>query len=224
MAGLDAIAARLTGPDGPFEMVVEDVLGAHMPVFKNRLRSLRALLEASLAHGEKDYLVYEDRRISYAEHLRLVASVARALHERFGVAKGDRVAILAANCPEWIVSFWAAQALGAVAVGLNGWWAGDEIAYGARDCDPKVLIADRRRLERVSKGVCSACPSSRSRPSSRSSRPTIAVRHCPTLRSPKTIPPRSCTRAGPRAGPRARSTRSATSSLCSASSSSTARA
>ena len=150
MADLEAIEARLTGPGGPFEIVVEDVLGTPMPVFKNRLRSLRALLEQSASQGEKEYLVYEDRRISYVEHLRGVASVARALRERFGVQKGDRVAILAANCPEWIISFWAAQALGAVAVGLNGWWAGDEIAYGVRDCDPKVLIADRRRLQRAS--------------------------------------------------------------------------
>ncbi len=153
MADLDAIEARLTGPGGPFEMVVEDVLGARMPVFKTRLRSLRALLEASLAQGDKEYLVYGERRISYAEHFLLVASAARALQERFGVGKGDRVAILAANCPEWIVAFWAAQKLGAVAVGLNGWWAGDEISYGVRDCDPKVLIVDRRRLERVSRAA-----------------------------------------------------------------------
>ena len=65
---------------------------------------------------------------------------------------GQRVvtAKLAENGPAWILSFWAAQALGAVAVGLNGWWVGDEIRYGVRDCDPKLLIADRRRLERVS--------------------------------------------------------------------------
>ena len=150
MADFAAIESRLTGPGGPFELVVEDVLGARMQVFKNRLRSLRALLEQSAAQGEKEYIVYEGRRISYAEHLRSVASLARALRDRFGVGKGDRVAILAANCPEWIISFWAAQALGAVAVGLNGWWAGDEIVYGVRDCDPKLLIADCRRLARVS--------------------------------------------------------------------------
>lgn len=150
MADLAAIEARLTGPGGPFEIAVEDVLGARMPVFKNRLRSLRSLLELSSAQGEKEYLVHRDRRISYDEHLRLVAKLAGVLRDRFGVRKGDRVAILAENGPEWILSFWAAQALGAVAVGLNGWWVGDEILYGVRDCDPKLLIADRRRLERVS--------------------------------------------------------------------------
>ena len=45
MADLAAIEARLTGPGGPFEIAVEDVLGARLPVFKNRLRSLRSLLE-----------------------------------------------------------------------------------------------------------------------------------------------------------------------------------
>jgi acyl-CoA synthetase (AMP-forming)/AMP-acid ligase II len=157
MADLAAIEARLTAPGAPFELAVEDVLGARMPVFKTRLRSLAGLLAQSGVHGAKEYLVYEGRRISYAEHLRVVGSVARALAERYGVGKGDRVAILAENRPEWIVTFWAAQALGAVAVGLNGWWAGDEIRYGVADCDPKVVIGDRRRLERV-RGVALGAP------------------------------------------------------------------
>jgi acyl-CoA synthetase (AMP-forming)/AMP-acid ligase II len=50
------------------------------------------------------------------------------------------------------VTFWAAVDLGAVAVGLNGWWAGDEIRYGVADCDPAVLVADRKRLDRVAGG------------------------------------------------------------------------
>ena len=41
MSSEDAILARLTAPGGPFEVVVEDVLGEQMPVIKNRPRSLR---------------------------------------------------------------------------------------------------------------------------------------------------------------------------------------
>ena len=62
---------------------------------------------------------------------------ARSLRDEYGVGPGDRVAILAANCPEWIVTFWATVSLGAIAVGLNGWWVGDEIRYGIDDCDPE---------------------------------------------------------------------------------------
>jgi acyl-CoA synthetase (AMP-forming)/AMP-acid ligase II len=143
------IEAQLTGPGAPFEIVEESVLGTRVPVFKERVRSLRALLEASAGFGDREYLVCGDLRLSFQEHARVVASVARAFSERYGIRKGDRVAILAANCPEWIISFWAALSLGAIAVGLNGWWAGDEIEYGVADSDPKLLVGDAKRLARI---------------------------------------------------------------------------
>jgi acyl-CoA synthetase (AMP-forming)/AMP-acid ligase II len=149
MAALRAAEQRLLGPGGPFEIGVEDVLGEPLAVFKGRARSLRELLERSATFGDKEYVVYEGRRLSYAAHLRAVASVARALEERFGVGRGDRVAIVAANSPEWVITFWAAASLGAIAVGLNGWWAGDEILYGVADAAPKLLIGDAKRLARL---------------------------------------------------------------------------
>ncbi len=152
MSAADALRAleeKLTAPGAPFAMAVEPVLGEPMRVFQNRARSLRELLLRSAAFGDREYLVYEGRRIGFDAHLRAVASLARALEERFGVGRGDRVAILAANCPEWAIAFWAATSLGAIAVGLNGWWAGDEIRYGVRDSDPKLVIGDAKRLARL---------------------------------------------------------------------------
>jgi acyl-CoA synthetase (AMP-forming)/AMP-acid ligase II len=146
----EELAARLTAKGSPFEIVEEDVLGERMQVYRNRARSLRALLEASAEHGDKTYFVFDDgRRVGFAEHLRVVGSVARALREDYGVGKGDRVAILGANSPEWIVTYWATVSLGAIAVGMNGWWAGDEIRYGLELVEPKLLVADERRLGRL---------------------------------------------------------------------------
>jgi acyl-CoA synthetase (AMP-forming)/AMP-acid ligase II len=149
MASLEEIEARLMGPGAPFEIVEEEVLGERMQVIKNRRRSLRELLEASAAFGDKEYIVYEGRRISYAEHLHQVASVARALRERYGIEPGDRVAILAANCPEWLITLWATVSLGGVVAALNGWWKADEILYGVENSDPKLVVGDRKRLARV---------------------------------------------------------------------------
>ncbi|WP_431952761.1 class I adenylate-forming enzyme family protein [Nocardia lijiangensis] len=143
------IVGRLTGPGGAFEMTVEDVLGAPLPVVKNRGRALREVLAASVALGDREYLVTEDRRLSYAEHAAEVGALARALRDRYGVGKGDRVGILAANTPEWVVTFWAAQCLGAIAVGYNAWWAPREIAYGLEHTAPSVLIADAKRAAQV---------------------------------------------------------------------------
>lgn len=149
MPSEEEIHAQVYGPGAPFELTTETVRGNQMQVFRNRLPSLRAMLEGSAAHGENEYLVFDTRRISYARHFELVASIAHALREDYGVRKGDRVAILAANTPEWILSFWATVSIGAIAVGLNGWWTGDEIRYGLEDAAPKLLIADAKRLARL---------------------------------------------------------------------------
>jgi steroid-24-oyl-CoA synthetase len=149
MTTREELRARLTGPGGMFEIVEESVLGERMQVFKNRPRSLRELLAQSALHGEKEYLVQGDRRIRYADHVKLVASLAAVLRDRYGIGKGDRVAVLAENRVEWPLAFWATQSLGAITAALNGWWTADEIAYGLADSEPKLLIADRKRLARA---------------------------------------------------------------------------
>ncbi len=150
---LARVEAMLLAPGGAFEVVDVEVGGVTVRSFKNRIRTLRDLLLKSVDFGDSTYMLATDgvheRRLSYAEHARLVASVATALRDRFGVQPGDRVAILGANCPEWVISFWAAISLGAIAVGLNGWSTGPEIRYFLDDCEPKVLVADRKRIERL---------------------------------------------------------------------------
>ncbi|MCC6993853.1 MAG: acyl--CoA ligase [Deltaproteobacteria bacterium] len=150
---LARVEAELLAPGAPFELEWADVLGERMQVFKRRPRSLGALLAGARGFGAAEALVFTGAagpgpRLSFDELLARVASVAAALRAR-GIDRGDRVAILAANCPEWIVAFWATVSLGAVAVGLNAWWAGPEIAHALADADPKLLICDVRRAERL---------------------------------------------------------------------------
>ncbi|TDD91054.1 long-chain fatty acid--CoA ligase [Actinomadura darangshiensis] len=147
------IVRKLTGPGGEFELREEDVLGARLPVFANRARNLGEVLTRSASFGDRDYLVTASRRVSFAEHAAAVASMARALRDDLGVQPGDRIAIDAANGPEWIVSFWATIAAGGVAVGYNAWWAPREIEYALGHTDPKVVIADEKRAALISEDV-----------------------------------------------------------------------
>jgi acyl-CoA synthetase (AMP-forming)/AMP-acid ligase II len=150
------VEAQLLEPGGFFELETVEVLGAPVTTFKNRPRSLRDLLTGSLNNPDATYVVFTDgeteRAITFGEHGRLVASVASALQTEYGVGPGDRVAILAANCPEWILTLWATISLGAVAVGLNGWSTGPEIRYFLDDAEPKVLVADAKRVARLEGG------------------------------------------------------------------------
>ena len=129
-----------------YDLVEEDVLGLRMTVFRDRHRSLRSLLDASLDYGDRDYLVdgaaaEGGRRISFADHHAAVGRVASWLADQ-GVRKGDRVAILGRNSIEWVVAFWATVSLGAIAVGLNAWWARAEVDQALADCEPTLFFED----------------------------------------------------------------------------------
>ncbi len=139
----------LSGPGQPFEIVEEAVLGERMEVYRNRPRSLREVLGRSAAHGDAVYVVCGDERVTYSEHLARVAAFASVLRDEYGVGRGDRVAILAANCPEWIVAFWATVSIGAVVASMNAWWADPELEYALGHSEPTVVVGDAERLERV---------------------------------------------------------------------------
>jgi long-chain acyl-CoA synthetase len=122
--------------------------GVEMLVWKNAARNLGQILELSRHHGDSDFLVYEDQRVSFAEHYRIVATLAQRLRA-VGVTPGDRVAIAARNLPQWVESFWATIAVGAISVPLNAWWTTDELLYGLNDSGAHVAFVDEERLERL---------------------------------------------------------------------------
>ena len=152
-AAAQQVADGLTAPGAPFELVEEDVLGVRVPVFRNRVRSLGELVRDSVRFGDRVYAATATTEMTFAEHARQVASLAAALREEHDVQPGDRVAIAAANSPEWVTAFWATVSLGAIAVGFNAWWAGGEVAYALGHAEPKVVIADAKRAVIVEAGV-----------------------------------------------------------------------
>jgi len=141
--------ANLCGAGGFFELVEEDVLGRRYEVFANRHNSVRDLLASAEQFGDREYLVLENQRLTFAETIHRVNSAAQALKQDCNIQKGDRVAILAANCPEWVIAFLATVSIGAIASAFNGWWTPAEIEYGINHSQPKLLIGDAARLARL---------------------------------------------------------------------------
>jgi steroid-24-oyl-CoA synthetase len=144
------VQAQLTGPGGMFEVTTEDVLGRPMQVYAQRMRSLREITDAAAGRGDDaTFLVYGDRTYGFRAFVEASYGVGHALAERCGIGPGDRVAVLSQNNPEWCLAFWGTVAQGAILVGLNGWWKADEILYGLQDSGATVLVADRKRFERI---------------------------------------------------------------------------
>jgi len=132
------------------------IRGVPTRTWKNAPPSLRAVVEVSRASADRVFLVHEDERVTFEAFHRAVATLAEVLAAD-GVVKGDRVAIVMRNLPEWPVAFYAAASVGAIVTPLNAWWTGPELEYGLIDSGAKVALVDAERLERLSEHLPN-CP------------------------------------------------------------------
>jgi len=108
------------------------------------------------AFAGREFLVHEEDRATFEGFHRAVAALAAQLAAD-GVVKGDRVALVMRNLPEWPVAFFAAASLGVIVTPLNAWWTGPELQYGLADSGSKVAIVDPERLDRIIEHL-PACP------------------------------------------------------------------
>jgi long-chain acyl-CoA synthetase len=105
-------------------------------------RSLADLVSgAAAAVPDKAALVHGDRTVTYAELEDRVRRAAAAL-ARLGVRKGDRVALVVGNTPEFVEALHGTLRLGAVAAPLNVMLTPEEAAYVLADADANVVVAD----------------------------------------------------------------------------------
>ncbi len=75
LVGKGELSAVAAIPD-PFEIITEPVRGVSLPVFRNRRRSLREMLEAARRFSDRTYLIDGERRLSFAAHLTAVDTLA----------------------------------------------------------------------------------------------------------------------------------------------------
>ncbi len=145
----DAAVAELTSEGQAFELNTVNVRGIEYRNFANMQRNLGEYFQVMHAHAEKTFAVYLNERYTFAEGYQHSAEFGAALVADYGIQKGDRVAILSRNNPQWMMAFIGTTSVGAVAVPMNGWWTTEELDYGFGDCGAKVVVADRQRIERL---------------------------------------------------------------------------
>jgi len=148
--------ALMTAPGSPLEIEEVVVEGVKLKSWKNQPPTLRSIVEASRVHGDRVFLVYEDERVTFEAFYRAVSALAREFQAQ-GVVKGDRVAVIMRNLPEWVVAFYAAASIGAIVTPLNAWWTGPELEYGLTDSGSKVAVVDAERYQRITEHLHN-CP------------------------------------------------------------------
>jgi fatty-acyl-CoA synthase len=91
---------------------------------------------------DKAAIRFAGRTLTYAGLAARIAATASALKSELAVGRGDRVAILAANHPDYLVALYACARLGAMLVPINWRLAVPEQLYILRDSGAKVLVVE----------------------------------------------------------------------------------
>jgi long-chain acyl-CoA synthetase len=99
------------------------------------------LHSADSAYAGRPVIHFNGRDIGHDEFVDLVRRLAGAFVAR-GVKPGDRVLILAKNCPEWIASYFAALSCGGVAVPVNPALTSSEVGYIVEHAAPSLVVTD----------------------------------------------------------------------------------
>lgn len=149
---LDEAIADLLATTPAFAVGDAEIRGVSYRVFTNAPPHARALLQASRqaqGDGAADYLVHEDERWTYDAFCFEIKILSQVLQSRFGVGKGDPVAIAMRNAPEFLILMMATASIGAVAVLLNAWWTCEELDYALRDSKVRLVFADAPRAARI---------------------------------------------------------------------------
>jgi fatty-acyl-CoA synthase len=111
------------------------------PVWTTPLTPLAFLRRSADVYPDKTAIVYDDRRVTYAEFAAEATRVAHGLRGS-GITPGDRVAYLLPNVPEMLVAHFAVPLAGAVLVAINTRLSTEEIRYILDHSGAKVLVTD----------------------------------------------------------------------------------
>ena len=105
---------------------------------------LCSLIDRNAAFSpDKTAIAFEDERLSYAAFAARIERTATALKQELGVGRGDRVAILSLNRPDYLVLLYACARLGAMLVPLNWRLAVAEQLFILTDAGAKVVMLER---------------------------------------------------------------------------------
>lgn len=120
----------------------------------------QAVTRWARATPNSEAIVFGDTRMSWKEFAREVDLAAAAFVE-LGVRPGDRVALLATACPEFLVTYIAASKVGAIWVGLSPKFTLAELLYVVADCQPRVIVSqaahEGAELTTTAKELANSC-------------------------------------------------------------------
>ncbi|MFN8234471.1 MAG: AMP-binding protein, partial [Actinomycetota bacterium] len=97
------------------------------------------LADAAAEFPDRPAIAFLGKHISYRALLEQVERFSGVL-AGLGVRKGDRVGLLLPNSPQYVIAWYAAVRLGAIAVGNNPLYTQRELSHQVKDFEPAVMV------------------------------------------------------------------------------------
>ncbi len=115
--------------------------------FPQALREKSINNGAKVAFREKDFGIWNE--VTYHEYFEKVKSLSLGL-AKLGLQRGEKLAIIGDNRPEWVISELAAQSLGSITVGIYQESLPHEIAYILDDCGARIVVVeDQEQVDKL---------------------------------------------------------------------------
>jgi crotonobetaine/carnitine-CoA ligase len=108
----------------------------------------RLIEEKARTHRDRVFLFFEDQKITY-EQLDLVSNQFAHGFRDFGIQKGDKIAIMMQNHPNYLYTWFGSAKLGAIEVPINTAYKGDSLKHIINNSDSKLLVIDAPLAERL---------------------------------------------------------------------------
>lgn len=148
-AQLDTAIKQLTHADSPWAVEPIEINGVSYFHYPKAPKTLIELLAPGREHGDAEFIIYQDERLSYRQFFEQADALAWQL-QQLGLQKGERVALAMRNYPEWMIAFTAIAYAGGVIVPLNSWGKAEELEYGLRDSGVSFAFFDQQRFDYIS--------------------------------------------------------------------------
>jgi crotonobetaine/carnitine-CoA ligase len=114
-----------------------------------RQRTIHGVLSEKVKkYGNREFLYFKDDVFTYVDLARESDRVAAGL-QSLGIVKGDKVAIIMKNCPEFLFLWFGVSKLGAIEVPINTAHKGDLLTYMLNKSDSRLLVVQSEFLDRV---------------------------------------------------------------------------
>jgi long-chain acyl-CoA synthetase len=101
-------------------------------------------------YGNKTAIVFYGKKMTYSTLRNLVDRFATALSD-LGVGKGDTVALLLLNCPQYVIAYFAALKVGAKVTPISPVYTSHEIKHQLEDSEAETIVCLDILYEKVQK-------------------------------------------------------------------------